>query len=498
MAAKSPALKSGRRRVFTKAATLARAQATIPDPDNEGAIRVEVDGALLDLGESSVKSGIVPQDMRSGIGILVEGRKNVVIQNARISGYKHNIVVRNCRNVTVCDSDLSGSRAQVLFSKQKYDPRDWVDIFKPKIWRTYGAGLVLENCRDCRVENVRANNAQNGLWLVNCRGCVVTNCDFSHNSGWGVWMWRSKDNKILFNNCDWCVRCEDPKRYSAGGDSAGIMLSNDNCRNLFAHNTFRYSGDGFFLSGLWVRPSNDNIIAMNDGSHSPHNAFEVTHSVGNVLVGNVASNSRFGLWLGYGRNYHIASNIIENCYQWGISIDRGSGNTISGNEIRRCERGIVLFSHGKKGPASSAYEIDHNLVESCDVGVTLSGTSHVRMQSNTIACDRALELVNSTRHVRARGNNIEFGKAPLAAGGVREIDLAHNFWGSAQRARGVRSAARKSGAQDGAVIVDPVSNSVHKHVEMRVAVSFADNAFRRDKKFRWYKGTKHLIGTAEL
>lgn len=494
---KAITLKAGRPLAVTKTASIV-GTAAIADADEAGAVRVQGEDLVLDLADSTLKSGIRPEDKRAGIGILVEGRKNVVIRNARVSGYKHNIVLRNCKNVTVCDCDLSGSRAQVLFSKEKYDPRDWVDIFKPKVWRTYGAGIVLENCRDCRLENVRANNAQNGLWLVNCRRCVVTNCDFSHNSGWGIWMWRSSDNKILRNNCDWCVRCEDPKRYSAGGDSAGIMLSNDNCRNLISCNTFRYSGDGLFLSGLWVNPSNDNIIAMNDGSHSPHNAFEVTHSQGNILMGNIASNSRFGMWLGYGRNYHIAGNIIENCYQWGIAIDRGSGNTITGNEIRRCERGIVLFSHKKRGPESRNYEIDHNIVEECQLGATLSGTRDARMRFNRIACETPLELVSGSRRISATCNNIEFDTVPFAASNVVEIDLARNHWGDAGRRRLVISAASKAKANDASLCVDPLSRTPHEFVVPRVETSFVDPALRCDKKFHWYKGRKDLIGTAEL
>jgi parallel beta-helix repeat protein len=497
MSRKAITLKDARPQAISATASLVGA-ATIADPDSKGSLRVEGDNVVLDLAKSSLRSGIRARQMRAGIGILIEGRKNVVITGADVSGYHHNIVVRNCRNVIVRDSDVSASRAQVLFSRESYDARDWVDIFKPKVWHTYGAGIVLENCRDCRVENVRANGAQNGLWLVNSRRCVVTNCDFSHNSGWGIWMWRSQDNKILFCNCDWCVRCEDPLRYSAGGDSAGIMLSNGNSRNLIAHNSMRYSGDGFFLSGLWVNPSNDNVIAFNDGSHSPHNAFEVTHSAGNVLVGNIASNSRFGMWLGYGQGYHIAGNIIENCYQWGIAIDRGSGNTITGNEIRRCERGIVLFSHGKEGPQSKGYEIDHNVVERCGLGLTLSGTCDVRLQHNRIACETPLELINRTRDICARGNNIEFLSAPFVAENVRKIDLGGNFWGGPIKRRRVQNARSKLSLGDDALLLEPISKSPHTFVETRAEIALRDAALRRDKKFHWYKGKKHLIGTAEL
>jgi len=120
------------------------------------------------------------------------------------------------------------------------------------------------------------------------------------------------------------------------------------------------------------------------------------------------------------------------------------------------------------------------------------------MQYNRIACDTPLELVNGSRDINARGNNIEFNTAPLAASDVTKIDLADNFWGDVRRRRSVRSIALKVSAEHASFAVDPMSKSAYEFVRSQVETSFVDTTLRRDRKFHWYKGKKHLIGTAEL
>jgi len=419
---------------------------------------------------------------RSGVGLLLEGRRDVVLRGAEVRGFWQNVVLRGCRNVTIDGGDFSHSLQPALFSGETYDQRDWLDIFDEAVWRTYGAGIVLEDCEDCSVIGARASGAQNGVMLINSRSCTVSGCDFSHNSGWGIWMWKSSDNLLTGNDCSWCVRCEDPERYSAGGDSAGIMLSNDNCRNVITHNDLRFGGDGFFLNGLRVAPSEHNTVAFNDASHSPHNAFESSFSGGNRFIGNIASNSRFGFWCGYSHHNEFVGNVIENCLEWGIAIEHGHHNRIVGNELRRNKRGIVLFRREADAQASRGYQISGNVITGGEAAVTLSETEDVLLLHNELEADAAVELKKGARDVRLGRCNVRGAEAVRAEPGC----AAH-----------LSGCYLEGAVSEGVAIAGAVETSISLAAPP-VTAQPSDPAAREDHVFRWYDRRKNLIGTAEV
>jgi parallel beta-helix repeat protein len=423
-------------------------------------------------------------EARQGVGLLIEGKSDVVIRGASVRGYWQNLVLRGCRNVVIEGGDFSASHQPVLYTVDQYDERDWLDIFDEGVWRTYGGGIVLEDCEECRVLGVRAGGAQNGLMLVNSRNCLVSGCDFSRNSGWGIWMWRSSGNTLTRNNCDACVRCEDPERYSAGGDSAGMMLSNANNHNVITHNSFRFGGDGFFLNGLRVPPSEHNLIAFNDGSHSPHNAFESSFSGYNRFIGNVASNSRFGFWCGYSHHNEFVGNVIENCLEWGIAIEHGYENRILGNELRRNRKGIVLFRREADAQASRDYLIDGNVIEAEESAVTLSETSGVVLTNNTLQGAVALELKKGAAGIQAAYCDLR-GTAVVAAEPGCQAALSDCF---------------VAGAMSDPATVSAGAAQPYGEPRLPVAAQPTDTN-RADHGFRWYDKRKKagtLVGTAQV
>ncbi len=448
----------------------------------------------LDLHRPIVRHAHAPTPgERVGVGLLLENRSDLVLRNPVVTGFARNLVLRGCRNVTVLGGDLSGSLQPVLHSTEQYDERDWLDIFDPDVWRSYGAGIVLEDCRDCRVIGVRAGSAVNGAMLINSHGCRVAECDFSGNTGWGIWLWGSHGNLITRNNCDWCVRCEDPERFSAGGDSAGIMLSHDNCRNTITHNSLRYGGDGFFLNGLRVAPSEHNLIAFNDASHSPHNAFESSFSGWNRFVGNIASNSRFGFWCGFSHHNEFVGNLIENCLEWGIAIEHGHDNLILGNEIRRARRGIVLFqrspvhpsdpSGATPAPASVRYVLEGNVVEGSEIAVTVSQTESVQIAGSVLRGPIALEAKRGSRKVECEWTDL-LGEVSVDDGSLISCRACH---GPAEVPPGCT--------------IEDASPSPRGEPHLPVSAALADPQARLDHAFRWFdrrRQTGVLVGTAEV
>ena len=97
--------------------------------------------------------------------------------------------------------DVSESRSQALRSTpQRYDEADWLDIFHPDTFETYGHGIYLKRTSGASVTGVIARGGQNGIGLFESRDAIVADNDVAGNSGWGIHLWRSSRNTIIRNN----------------------------------------------------------------------------------------------------------------------------------------------------------------------------------------------------------------------------------------------------------------------------------------------------------
>jgi parallel beta-helix repeat protein len=463
----------------------------IPVEERDHAVLIE--GEHLDIEMIGVKlsGGNDTPWQRRGIGILIRNSQDVELRGGTISGYRTGIKIENSRGVRVSDCDVSNNFDQKMKSTPtKYDPSDWLDIFRPRVWRSYGFGILAFRCADCSLTRVKSSCHQNGIGLDNCRRIAVQDCDVSHNSGWGIWLWASSGCTITSNKADHCVRCES-EDYSAGGDSAGIILSHRCCGNVIARNSFTHSGDGFFLNGLNVDESTNNLVAFNDGSHSPHNAFESTFSRGNVFLGNIASNSRYGMWLGLSYENRIIGNIIENNLFDGIAIEHAHDNSIIGNEIRRNRCGIALLSRSRQEKRSRSYRICSNTIESNRIGVSLDAADHILLQGNHLRGNRlAVRCDNRCSNLTISDNNL-LSRDGVELGNTRSADLNDNYWGKIT----IAQARRKVSAETPRYFI-LTRNRRQKLLlpQKPVLVDCASAARRKDHSFVWYTGLKRLVG----
>lgn len=261
--------------------------------DDQAVYEVLQDDVVLDFKGGSIQSGKPPkpdQSTYTGTRVLLEGRKNVTIRNLTVRGYRFNIRLVNCENVRLENCVVSGSRS-IRMANEGRPINTFLDIRNIDVWRTYGAGIWLENCRKAVVKKSTSKGSQNGLVMVDTADSTVIENDFSFNSGWGIALGRSSSNRILWNHADFVNRTW---AGGWGGDSAGIAVADSSDRNYIVGNSLTHSGDGFFLTHRGDKfdekagrielfgPSNKNVIAYNDGSWSTAKAFEGTFSKGNV------------------------------------------------------------------------------------------------------------------------------------------------------------------------------------------------------------------------
>lgn len=401
----------------------------LADPRGTGVLVVSGSDTRLDLSGVTIESGDSVPARFTGVGIMVKGVDRVSIFGGRVRGFRWGIRVEGGTGHRIKDMALSGSRSQALLSTPlKYDPRDWLDIFSADSTLSYGGAIALIDTDRAAVSGVTANGAQNGLALIRTRRAWISENDFSGNSGWGISLWASRGNTIQGNSAHHNVRCEAPT-WSRGCDSAALLLRERSDSNLITDNDLRASGDGFFLSGHRgrVRPSNGNLVARNDASGSPHNAFEATFSTGNIFVDNRADSSGYGFWLGYSTATLVRGSTIVGSKEAGIAIEHGSDNELSRNVILGGARGIHLFAPHLDDPPSRATVVSRNTISATLQGLVLERSTGVTVVGNVFD-DVGSALVGDTVAFDARVTGNIFLGARSWIIDAPDLNAGGNFW----------------------------------------------------------------------
>lgn len=300
-------------------------------------ICIAADGVTLD-GNGAV---LVGRD-RSGCGVSLLNRQDVAIKNLHILEYKHGIVARGCRNLTIAGCTVTATAevpANTIF----------LNVWLP-LEQAYGGGILLAESEDIIVDGNDLQHQMNGMLSYGCRRLTVTHNNASYCSGWGFHLYETCDSLYEDNTADYCCRWEPrgPRRGHLGADAAGFLIIFSSCRNIFRRNLARLGGDGFFLAGLspayQAVPCNDNLFEENDASWSPNIAFEATFSAGNIYRSNYANHCNYGFWLGFSRGGVLEDNQMIGNHQAGIAVENGFDFKVRRNLFQDNGHGVLLWS----------------------------------------------------------------------------------------------------------------------------------------------------------
>jgi parallel beta-helix repeat protein len=342
----------------------------IPDTNTNGVLHIAADDIRVRFVADSVLRGAPARrawNELQGIGIRLAGRRDVMIENARVHGFFNGLVATGADGLIVDGGDFSDNYRQRLRSTpEAEDSADWLFPHHndERKWRDeYGGAVCIEDSRNVTVREIRVRRGQNGILLDRVEDSRVYDNDCSFLSGWGIAMWRSSRNVISRNALDFCVRGHVEGIYNRGQDSAGILCFEQCNGNVFVENSATHGGDGFFgfagqeaIGELWLRRErerrgpaerdeqpvcfppelarelsgrgcNANVLVGNDFSYASAHGVELTFSEGNVITRNrLIENAICGFWGGYSSATLITENDFVRNGGMAYGLERGGIN----------------------------------------------------------------------------------------------------------------------------------------------------------------------------
>jgi len=201
-------------------------------------ITIDSDNVTLD-GQGATIMGT----NKTGQGIRVSGRKNIIIKNLRVMNYYHGVSIKKSKEIEICNCVITSTseiQSNTLF----------LDIWKPAV-DSYGGAIFLEQVTDTKIHDNDLGHQMNGILSYQCKGLEVINNNAGYCSGFGFHLFETCDSTFTNNYADFCCRyyLSDAGSH-LGADAAGFLIVFKSCNNIFRKNYARLGGDGFFLAGL--------------------------------------------------------------------------------------------------------------------------------------------------------------------------------------------------------------------------------------------------------
>ncbi len=345
----------------------------VEDANQNGVLHIKADNITVRFKNGSALRGAkagTPWNELRGIGIRIDGQRNVTLKGLLVHGFKNGIVATKADGLVVDGGDYSDNyRQQLKSTPAAEDGADWLfphnnDETK---WREqYGGAVCVESSAKVTIRNLHVRRGQNGIVLDRVTDSAIYDNDCSFLSGWGLALWRSSRNRITRNAFDFCVRGHVEGVYNRGQDSAGILAFEQCNDNLIAENSATHGGDCFFgfagqdaIGEKWMGRErerlrketgkkdvddlikvpaelaasmsalgcNRNLFIGNDFSYSPAHGIEMTFSEGNQFVRNrLVENAICGVWGGYSSGTLIAENKFTGNGGMAYGLERGAIN----------------------------------------------------------------------------------------------------------------------------------------------------------------------------
>ncbi len=198
----------------------------------------------------------------------------------------------------------------------------------------YGGGILVR-ASDTTIMDSDIAGGVAGVAAERVRGLKLVNNRLDHSSGWGSYNFDVTDSYFIGNSWSNDNRsCTTPEGgyLPTGCESAGWLCIACQ-KNIIARNTCTNSGDCFYMNGEGNLTSNYNRFHQNECRAAPHNCYEVTFSVGNEFVENVARDDpatgaqcKYPFWVG-GSHVIFARNVWQCNISAELALEHATAST---------------------------------------------------------------------------------------------------------------------------------------------------------------------------
>lgn len=300
------------------------------------------------------------------LGIYLHSASRCVVAgNTIYDSVNASISAESCSNLTIVDNAIDGG--QELVSYQEYG------IYLHNDHEDYEHDAdVVPSENNTVARNVITGQIRFGICLELSDRCVVQqNVIENMETEWAICLYRSNYNSVIANsigdvagggicidvsNANLVERNEVTMALRYGG--YGIMVAGDSSGRLMEpaseHDAWSATDNrvinntvsGGLVNGITVYSASGNLIDRNTVHGGERAGISMEYAGQNSVTGNLIMDSESdGIFLHNTESNLIAGNTIESFagYGYGISIDGGHEDLISGNTIAYTDYGVCLY-----------------------------------------------------------------------------------------------------------------------------------------------------------
>jgi len=178
-------------------------------------IDIDSDNVTLDG-----RGAIIMGTDKTGQGIRVAGRKNIIIKNLNVINYYHGVSIKKSKQIEICNC-TARSTAEIQSNTL------FLDIWKPAL-DSYGGAIFLEEVADAKICENDLQHQMNGILSYQCKRLQVMNNISSYCSGFGFHLFETCDSTFAGNYADFCCRYYLRERFLSQ------FVANFNMRRMLA------------------------------------------------------------------------------------------------------------------------------------------------------------------------------------------------------------------------------------------------------------------------
>ncbi len=371
-------------------------------------ITIAADSITLDCDGKSIRGGGI------GSGIIVDGRKNIIIKNCNISSFYYGIKISSSKFVQVIEQNnlelndfyalyLLQSNHTIINSNTILNDNNGVySINSMNTTITNNSidlqkkfyGIYLFNSET----NIIANNSMwdnyHAIYLVNSSGTNISSNNISGSDVYSLFVHKGTSNSYIINN-----------NLSTGME--GIRIKDSSYGNQFSNNLIKDHSS----YGIYSTDSNTNTYFNNTLINNSINVF-LSNSTSNTINNNTIISSTTGLQaINSSNSLALYNNTINSTTAPSLEINDSSSATLKENKI---------YNQAHFNNANYATITNNNTIQR---NFNLTGSNYAIVRNNSL---QYVTIKNSNSSTFELNSLNQLTASAFAAGNISYNTIANN------------------------------------------------------------------------